>query len=97
MAGKRRTALSAMSQRLTPGEVAQFWFRRGADFGPKIADEYPDFPHPGPDGLFLLEDVRAWFDCWHGKRQRPGTRGSAEDAALEIARHGRRQDQASAR
>jgi hypothetical protein len=88
----RKAALTPLSQRLTSGEVATLWFRRGAELGAKIHKEYCDFPQPGPDGLYLLTQVTEWFDRWHGHKQR-----SAKDAfaaqtaeALRIAEHGGR-------
>jgi hypothetical protein len=64
---KRHSNLTTFSRRLTPREVAQHWFRRGADFDVRVS--YPDFPKPGPDGLFLLSAVEEWFDRFHGHRQ----------------------------
>ena len=65
----RRADLTTFSRRLTPREVAQHWFRRGCDYEFRIV--YPDFPKPGPDGLFLLTAVEGWFDRFHGQRQPP--------------------------
>lgn len=62
----RTAALTTHTKRLTPTEVAQLWFRRGAAFAERILHEYPTFPKPGPDGLFLLSAVEEWFDTFHG-------------------------------
>jgi hypothetical protein len=78
----RRPALSNYSQRLTPAEVARNWFRRGPDYMAKVP---ADFPKPGPDGLFLLSQVEAWFDRFHGIKQRPEQNGE-EDAIMRAAR-----------
>lgn len=56
----------------------------------EIHTHYPDFPGPGPDGLFLREAVKEWFDRWHGRRLEISTQGSMEEEALQIARYGRR-------
>jgi hypothetical protein len=66
---KRQAVLTPHAQRLTPAEVAQHWFRKGADFSTEIHEHYPTFPEPGPDGLFLLSQVKGWFDEFHGKKQ----------------------------
>lgn len=87
---RRHAALTPMCKRLTPIEVAQLWFRRGADYAAEIPRTYLDFPRPGPDGLYLLTEIEAWFDRWHGRRQTSeASRSGEEDKALEIARHGR--------
>lgn len=86
---KRHAALTAFARRLTPAEVAKHWFRRGEEFGREIRDAHPDFPAPGPDGLYLIDDVEAWFDRWHGKRHAHAPLHEAEEEALNIAR-GRR-------
>lgn len=67
--GRRRSNLSPYSQRLTPAEVAQIWFRRGAQFANQIWKTYPDFPEPGPDGLLSLSRIREWFDRFEGRKQ----------------------------
>lgn len=78
----------ALSRRLTPAEVAQHWFRRGTSYAEQLRADHPDFPKPGPDGLYLASDVVAWFDKWHDVRvSSPGT--DDEAAALEIARGAR--------
>lgn len=84
MKRKRRSSYTPEVQRLTPIEVAQLWFRRGADYADQIAVAHPDFPAPGPDGLYLAEQVKAWFDRWHGQ----STRYELDDdaVALQIAR-----------
>jgi len=79
----RRATLTVHSRRLTPAEVCRLWFRRGTDFADKINTEYPDFPKPGPDGLFLLSAVEGWFDRFHGKKQRDL---ASNDEGEEIAR-----------
>lgn len=80
----------ALSRRLTPVEVAQHWFRRGAAFAGEIRDTHPDFPPAGPDGLYLTAQVSAWFDKWHGVRASSAPPAAdGEDAALEIARGAR--------
>ena len=63
----RRAKLTPHARRLTPLEVAQHWFRRGRDFAPLIHDTHPNFPQPGPDGLYLLRQVEAYFDRLHGE------------------------------
>ena len=65
----RRPALTLHTRRITPVEVAQLWFRRGAAYTNQIRIDHPDFPMPGPDGLFLLSQVEAWFDQFHGRKQ----------------------------
>lgn len=80
----RMASLTPLSQRLTPVEVARLWFRRGPDFAGKIRNTHPDFPKPGPDGLFLLTQVEAWFDRWHGRPQ--GRPDSEEEDAMQAAR-----------
>jgi hypothetical protein len=62
----RRAKLTPHSRRLTPMEVSQHWFRRGRDFAPQIHDNFPEFPQPGPDGLYLLSQVEGFFDRFHG-------------------------------
>lgn len=80
-----------LSRRLTPAEVAQHWFRRGAAYAvDQLHVDHPDFPKAGPDGLYLAAQVAAWFDKWHGVRV-PLDAPDDEAAALEIAR-GPRQD-----
>jgi hypothetical protein len=70
---KRHAALTTHARRLTPVEVAQHWFRRSTDFAKQIHEAFPTFPQAGPDGLFLLSHVEAWFDRFHGNKQRdPG-------------------------
>lgn len=87
---KRRSTLTVHSRRLTPAEVAQLWFRRGADFTDSIHSEHPDFPQAGPDGLYLLSQVEAWFARWH--RAGPVQTTSLdheEDEAMRVAGGGR--------
>lgn len=89
----RLADLSSFSQRLTPSEVARLWFRRAAAYAVEIHANHPDFPKPGPDGLYLREAVKEWFDHWHGRQQGSGASAAMEAAeaeALRIARHGRR-------
>jgi hypothetical protein len=50
--------------------------------------EHPTFPMPGPDGLYLCEQIKEWFDGWHGRQQGSGQNRSAEEEALRIARNG---------
>lgn len=85
---KRHSTFTPYAKRLTPTEVAAFWFRRGPDFSRQIPMEYPNFPLPGPDGLFLLSEVETWFDQFHGKRQAVHRRSTVdeEEDALRIAR-----------
>lgn len=84
---RRRANLTILSRRLTPAEVAQLWFRRAADFGDEIAKTYPDFPKPGPDGLFLLSQIESWFDRFHGRSHISLVPPVAEEeAALRAAR-----------
>ncbi len=82
----RRATLTVHSRRLTPVEIAQNWFRRGADFAGDIHSQHPDFPRPGPDGLFLLSQVERWFDRFHGTAQ-PSlvTHETEEDEAMKAA------------
>jgi hypothetical protein len=85
--------LSSLSERLTGGEIARLWFRRASAFALEIHADHPDFPKAGPDGLYLREAVKEWFDRWHGRRQGSGAATALEAAeaeALRIARHGRR-------
>ena len=93
--GRRRAEFTAFAQRLTPGEVAVHWFRRRKEFANTIHELHPDFPRPAPDGLLLLDDVKLWFDLYHGKRQTVPNFNDAETEALRIARHGRRQNSTS--
>ena len=84
----RRSVLCIHSQRLTPVEVARLWFRRGADYVDTIHVTYPDFPKPGPDGLFLLSQVQGWFDRFHGVSQKKGSHditGEEEDFMRQAA------------
>jgi len=87
---KRPSDLSTFSERLTPGEVARHWFRRSAPWGADIHIHYPDFPSRGPDGLFLREAVKEWFDRWHGRSFRKAPQSELEEEALRIALNGRR-------
>jgi len=87
---RRHADLTAFAQRLTPAEVAQHWFRCGRAFASDIHAKHPDFPRPGPDGLYLTDQVRIWFDAWHGRRQNFASECTDEEEALEIARNGRR-------
>lgn len=86
---KRRSRPStydpALSRRLTPAEVVQHWFRRGAAYAETMHAEHPNFPPAGPDGLYLAAQVAAWFDKWHGVRV-SSIEPDDEAAALEIAR-----------
>jgi hypothetical protein len=61
----RHAKLTPASRRLTPLEVAQLWFRRGRDFVTEIHLQYPDFPQPAPDGLYLVAAVESWFEKFH--------------------------------
>lgn len=63
----RHARLTAFSRRLTPAEIRRDWFRRGQDYDWR--QDHPTFPQAGPDGLFLLSSVEAWFDAFHGRRQ----------------------------
>lgn len=82
----RHAKLSIHSRRLTPVEVAQLWFRRGGEFGDRIHEDYPDFPNPGPDGLYLLSSVEGWFDRFHGiKRGNDPTLEAEQEAAMHAA------------
>ena len=92
---RRRSDLTHYSRRLSPTEVAAHWFRRGNDFGRVIHEFHPDFPRAAPDGLYLLDDVKLWFDQFHGKRQTLPISKEAEAEALRIARYGRRQNSTS--
>lgn len=84
---RRHADISALTRRLTPREVAQLWFRRSAAWARDIHAEHPDFPLPGPDGLYLAAQVEEWFDRWHGRRQSDaGFDRSAEEEAMRIAR-----------
>jgi hypothetical protein len=85
----RRSALSPLSCRLTPTEVAQLWFRRGTDYAEKLHSEHPTFPQPGPDGLYLAAQVSAWFDNWHGAKAKSG-KPDFEAEILEMIRGGSR-------
>lgn len=94
----RLADLTAFSQRITPAEVARLWFRRAPAFAASIHVDHPDFPKPGPDGLYLRESVKIWFDRWHGQRQACAAPDSAaEEEALRIARGGGRQHSPSSR
>ena len=92
---RRFAEITAFAQRLKPTEVAQYWFRRGRDFARDIHATHPTFPKPGPDGLYLAEQVRIWFDGWHGRDQNFSAEHTGEEEALEIARNGRRRGSAS--
>jgi hypothetical protein len=81
---------SMFSERLTPSEVAQHWFRRSANWGRNIHTEFPDFPSRGPDGLFLRQAVKEWFDHWHGRKEGCEMKSQFEEEALRIAKYGRR-------
>ena len=89
MNGQRHANLTPHARRLTPVEVAQNWFRRGSDFAKSIHDTYADFPRPGPDGLYLLSQVEAWFDRLHGLKQ-PFTLPHEDEEAAMRAAHGSR-------
>jgi hypothetical protein len=86
----RHAKFSVYARRLTPAEVAQFWFRRGIEFSKEIDETYPDFPKPGPDGLFLLSQVEAWFDRFHGKSQISLVPAEDEEEAAMRAARGQR-------
>ena len=89
----RRASLTCFSRRLIPSEVAQHWFRRGADFGNRIHAEYPDFQKAGPDGLYLLASVENWFDRFHGiKRTGAPTLDAEFEEAMAVARGERRRE-----
>jgi hypothetical protein len=90
----RRADISAFSQRLSPSEVAELWFRRSAGWAKNIHVEHPDFPCPGPDGLYLRDAVREWFDRWHGRQPERTSDSQFEEEALRIARNGRGQNSA---
>jgi len=79
----RRARLTVHSRRLTPTEVSQLWFRRGEDYA--FREAYPDFPAPGPDGLFLLSAVETWFDRFHGRKQLSPVTTEEEDEAMRAA------------
>ena len=85
MNGRRHANLTAHARRLTPVEVAQHWFRRGADFAKDLYSAYPDFPKPAPDGLYLLSQVEAWFDRLHGRKQAFALPQQDTDAAMRAA------------
>jgi hypothetical protein len=83
----RHAALTIHSRRLTPFEVAQHWFRRGRDFVPLIHSEYPDFPAPAPDGLYLVKTVESFFDRLHGNVDRSAAPLADEvETAMRAAR-----------
>lgn len=85
----RHTIVCAFSQRLTPTEVAELWFRRSRTWASDIHIQHPSFPMPGPDGLYLKAQVEEWFDGYHGRRVGPLRAAyAAEDEALRIARGG---------
>lgn len=79
----RRATLTVHARRLTPAEVAQHWFRRGTDFD--FRKTYPDFPAPGPDGLFLLSAVEGWFDRFHGRKHVLPVTTEEEEIAMRAA------------
>lgn len=88
--GRTRIAdLTPMSERFSAGEVAQIWFRWGREKSSEIHVIHPNFPKPGPDGLYLREQVREWFKHFHGWRQGSVVRKDEEDEALRRAQHGR--------
>lgn len=78
-------------------EVARDYFRRSPhSFTPSaLRREFPSFPLPRHDGLYLREAVEAWVRRSFGIDA--GEAGRDADLALQRARHGRRQDQASPR
>lgn len=84
----RHAKLTPFARRVTPVEVAQHWFRRGADFSPKIHATYPDFPKAGPDGLFLLTHIETWFDRLHGRKQSPIASNESEEGEAMRAANG---------
>jgi hypothetical protein len=85
----RRANLTPFTERLSPSEVAQLWFRRSACWAKNIHVEHPDFPRPAPDGLYLKAAVRDWFDYWHGRMSEGSPQQKFEQEALRIARNGR--------
>lgn len=85
----RIAELTPLSERLSPAEVAQIWFRWARDRAPDIHVIHPNFPNPGPDGLYLREQVREWFKRFHGWRQGSTARPDEEEEALRRAVHGR--------
>lgn len=83
----RHSAFTAHSQRLTPLEVAQHWFRRGRDFAGMIHSTYRDFPRPAPDGLYLRSQVEDFFLRLHGIKAAEDRSPDAEqDEMLKVAR-----------
>lgn len=86
---QRKSKLSEHSKRLTPVEVVSHWFRRGKDFVAKIHLEFPDFPAPAPDGLYLLSAVAAWFARFHGINSAVGAYESLEHEKNEALRAAR--------
>lgn len=86
---RRPADITALTERLTPPEVARLWFRWGAEKSSQIHVIHPNFPRPGPDGLYLREQVREWFKHFHGWRQGSSARPAEEDEALRRAVHGR--------
>jgi hypothetical protein len=88
----KRSPLSPLSKRLAADEVALVWFRRQPHYGQEIRRHHPDFPRPGPDGLYLASEVETWFDRWHGRRPQGAQHDrDAEEQALRAALGG--QDQ----
>lgn len=87
---KRHAALTLHARRLTPAEVAQHWFRRAAAYAHEIHSDHPSFPKPGPDGLYLLSQVEAWFDRVHGRSQISAVRNADEEAEIMRLMSGKR-------
>jgi hypothetical protein len=54
----------------------------------KVHTDYPDFPKPGNDGLFLLSAVSGWFDRYHGMKQRSSQESNSEEDAIMRAARG---------
>lgn len=70
--------------RMTMGEVAFAAFRRGETWLRAHLKDYPNFPKPDVDGLFLTEDVLEWVRVRHGHRTKLGADSGMsilEDAA----------------
>lgn len=85
MSRRRAANLTPFARRLTPAEVAQHWFRRGAEYARDMRDDHPTFPRPAPDGLYLLADVEAWFDRLHGHSKPNRSTREERDEAMRAA------------